>query len=119
MGRTGRSSRPQEYPALGQLRRYTTECLIRRCRTGRRWLFVWSAFVFPALKKRNIFKPAASAGNEHKTQKSTHVDGHDLKINVVEQLIVIFHRHAGREEDHQLLLAVLLQEGEEQEEALL
>lgn len=47
------------------------------------------------------------------------MDGHDLKINVVEQLIVIFYGHAGREEDHQLLLAVLLQEGEEQEEALL
>lgn len=47
------------------------------------------------------------------------MDGHDRKVNVVEQLIVIFDRHAGREEDHQLLLAVLLQKGEEQEEPLL
>lgn len=47
------------------------------------------------------------------------MDGHDRKVNVVEQLIVEFHRHAGREEDHQLLLAVLLKKGEEQEEALL
>lgn len=53
------------------------------------------------------------------TQKNTHMDGHDWKVNVVEQLIVIFYRHAGREEDHQLLLAVLLEKGEEQEEPLL
>lgn len=47
------------------------------------------------------------------------MDGHDRKVDVVEQLIMIFHRHAGREEDHQLLLAVLLKKGEEQEEPLL
>lgn len=52
-------------------------------------------------------------------QKNTHMDGHDRKVNVVEQLIVIFYRHAGGEEDHQLLLAVLLKKGEEQEEPLL
>lgn len=49
----------------------------------------------------------------------TYVDGHDGQVDVVEQFIVEFHRHAGREEDHQLLLAVLLQEGEKQQEALL
>lgn len=47
------------------------------------------------------------------------MDGHDGQVDVVEQFIVEFHRHAGREEDHQLLLAVLLQEGEKQQEALL
>lgn len=50
---------------------------------------------------------------------SPYVDGHDRQVDVVEQLVVIFDGHAGREEDHQLLLAVLLQEGEEQQEALL
>lgn len=47
------------------------------------------------------------------------MDGHDRQVDVVEQFIVEFHGHTGREEDHQLLLAVLLQEGEEQQEALL
>lgn len=47
------------------------------------------------------------------------MDGHDGQVDVVEQLVVVFHGHAGREEDHQLLLAVLLQEGEQQQEALL
>lgn len=47
------------------------------------------------------------------------MNGHDGQVDVVEQLVVIFDGHAGREEDHQLLLAVLLQEGEEQQEALL
>lgn len=47
------------------------------------------------------------------------MDGHDGQVDVVKQLIVEFHRHTRREEDHQLLLAVLLQEGEEQQEALL
>lgn len=53
------------------------------------------------------------------TEVTTHVDGHDRQVNVVEQLIVELDRHAGGEEHHQLLLAVLLQEGEEQHEALL
>lgn len=47
------------------------------------------------------------------------MDGHDRKVDVVEQLIVVFYRHAGREEDHQLLLAVLFKKGEEQKEPLL
>lgn len=46
------------------------------------------------------------------------MDGHYREVNVVEELVVEFHRHAGGEEDHELLLAVLLQEGEEQQEAL-
>lgn len=49
----------------------------------------------------------------------THMDGHYRQVNVVEELIVEFHRHTRGEEDHQLLLAVLLQEGEEQQESLL
>lgn len=47
------------------------------------------------------------------------MDCHDGQVDVVEQFIVEFHRHAGREEDHQLLLAVLLQKGEKQQEAFL
>ena len=53
------------------------------------------------------------------TEVTTHVDGHDRQVNVVEQLVVELDRHTGGEEHHQLLLAVLLQEGEEQHEALL
>lgn len=47
------------------------------------------------------------------------MDGHNRQVNVIEELIVILHRHAGGEEDHQLLLAVLLQECKKQQEALL
>lgn len=38
------------------------------------------------------------------------MDGHNRQVDVVEQLIVKLHRHAGGEEHHQLLLAILLQE---------
>lgn len=75
-------------------------------------------FCFPWIGKKKRLKAAACAGESTK-EKKAHVDGHDWKVNVVEQLVVIFHRHAGREEDHQLLLAVLLQKGEEQKEPLL
>lgn len=51
--------------------------------------------------------------------RSAHVDGHDGQVNVVQQLVVELDGHAGGEEDHQLLLAVLLQEGEEEQEAFL
>lgn len=47
------------------------------------------------------------------------MDGHDGKVDVVQQLVVELHRHAGGEEHHQLLLTVLLQEGEEKQEAFL
>lgn len=50
---------------------------------------------------------------------TSYVDGHDRQVDVVEELVVELHRHTGGEEDHELLLAVLLQEGEEQQEALL
>lgn len=49
----------------------------------------------------------------------TYVDGHDGQVDVVEELVVEFDGHAGGEEDHQLLLPVLLEEGEEQQEPLL
>lgn len=56
---------------------------------------------------------------KNKAGDPSYVDGHDRQVDIVEQLIVELHRHAGGEEDHQLLLAVLLQKGEEQQEALL
>lgn len=51
--------------------------------------------------------------------KTTHMDGHNRQVDIIEQLIVILHRHAGGEEHHELLLAVLLQECKKQQEALL
>lgn len=47
------------------------------------------------------------------------MDGHDGQVDVVQQLVVELDGHAGGEEDHQLLLTVLLQEGEEEQEAFL
>ena len=46
------------------------------------------------------------------------MDGHAGQVDVVQQLVVELHRHAGGEEHHHLLVPVLLQEGEEKEEAL-
>ena len=46
------------------------------------------------------------------------MDGHAGQVDVVQQLVVELHRHAGGEEHHHLLVPVLLQEGEEEEEAL-
>ena len=43
----------------------------------------------------------------------SHVNVQDWNVNVVEQLSVELDRHAGGEEHHQLLGAILLQEGEE------
>lgn len=43
----------------------------------------------------------------------------DREVDVVEQLCMVLHRGAGAEEDHDLLVAVALQEGEEQKETLL
>lgn len=37
----------------------------------------------------------------------------DGKINVIEQLMVVLDRHAGAEKDHDLLLPILLEEGEQ------
>ena len=37
---------------------------------------------------------------------------HDWEVNVVEEFMVEFDRHAGTEEDHDLLLTILLEEGE-------
>ena len=45
------------------------------------------------------------------------MDGHAGQVDVVQQLVVELHRHAGGEEHHHLLVPVLLQEGEEEEEA--
>ena len=47
------------------------------------------------------------------------MDAHDGQVDVVEELVVELDAHAGGEEDHDLLLAVLLQEGEEEEQPLL
>jgi hypothetical protein len=47
------------------------------------------------------------------------VNAHHRQVDVVEQLVVVFHRHARAEEHHNFLLAVLFQEREEQEESLL
>ena len=44
------------------------------------------------------------------------MDGHASQVDVVQQLVVELHRHAGGEEHHNLLVPVLLQEGKEQEE---
>ena len=46
------------------------------------------------------------------------MDGHAGQVNVVQQLVVELHGHAGGEEHHHLLVPVLLQEGEEEEETL-
>ena len=45
----------------------------------------------------------------------TYVYVQDSYVNVVEQLTVKLDRLAGREEDHDLLVAVLLQESEQEE----
>lgn len=66
----------------------------------------------------NVCK-AAGFEREACERDVSYMDGHDRQVDVVEQLVVELHGHAGGEEDHQLLLAVLLQEGEEQQEALL
>lgn len=47
-GRTARSSPPRGCPALELPRLCTAGCRSQRCRTGRRWWYVWSAFVCPA-----------------------------------------------------------------------
>ena len=49
----------------------------------------------------------------------THVDALNGQVNVVEEFVVVLDGHAGGEEDHDLLLAILLQEGEEQQKSLL
>lgn len=41
------------------------------------------------------------------------MDTHDVEVDVVEQFIVVLDRHARGQEHHDLLLAVLLQEGEQ------
>lgn len=46
------------------------------------------------------------------------MNGQDRQIDVVQQLIVVFHGHTGGKEDHQFLLSVLLQESKEEEEPL-
>ena len=43
---------------------------------------------------------------------------HTAEVDVVEKFVVIFDRHTGAEEHHDLLLPVLLQEGEEEKESL-
>lgn len=50
---------------------------------------------------------------------TTYMDGQDRQVNVVQQLIVVFHRHTGGKEDHHFLLPVLLKEREKQKEPLL
>lgn len=123
-GRTGWSSPPQGCPALELPRQYTAGSPSQRCRTGRRWWCVWSASACPAKQRKKHFFLQRLA-LPHTTKRcseesdTAYMDGHDRQVDVVEQFIVEFHRHTGREEDHQLLLAVLLQEGEEQHEALL
>jgi len=49
----------------------------------------------------------------------THVDALNGQVDVVEEFIVILDGHARGEEDHHLLLPILLQEGEEQQKSLL
>lgn len=46
-GHTGQSSPPQGYPDLELPRQCTAGCQNRRCRTGRRWWYVWSASACP------------------------------------------------------------------------
>ena len=46
------------------------------------------------------------------------MNAHDGKVNVIEKFVVEFHRHAGAEENHDLLLPVLLEESEKQQESL-
>ena len=46
------------------------------------------------------------------------MNGQDRQIDVVQQLIVVFHGLTGRKEDHQFLLPVLLKECKEEEESL-
>ena len=46
------------------------------------------------------------------------MDGHAGQVDIVQELVVELDGHAGGEEHHHLLVPVLLQEGEEKEEAL-
>ena len=48
----------------------------------------------------------------------THMDAHDWYVYVIQQFMMELHRHAGIEENHDLLLTVLLQEGEEKQKTL-
>jgi len=47
------------------------------------------------------------------------MNAHYRQVNVVEQLVVKFDAHARAEKDHDLFLAVLFEEGKEQQKALL
>lgn len=74
-------------------------------------------FCLPCESQRALLRRAVET--TLRWEVNTHVDRHDRQVDVVQQLIMKFDRHAGGEKDHQLLLSVLLQEGEEQQEALL
>lgn len=117
VGHTEQSSPPLGYRDLGQPHPYRGECQSQRYRTGKTLWFSSSVSASPVRPWKQKHSSHCFNGTSHLASpiSVTHMNGHDGQIDVIEQLIVVLHRHARREEHHQFLLAVLLQKREEQQ----
>ena len=69
--------------------------------------------------KVSDYKPKATVNSVDDTNLETHMYTQHREVNVVKQLVVKLDRHARVEENHHLLLAILLDERVQNQESLI